>query len=605
MRIRIALTTFCLFSLAHAHYPEEVAVLGDNYSDSGNSRPSTFGTPPTTAFTPLTDGTTWPVMLAEKLEAKKLLPSIQGGTNYAYVGALTDGTNPAFSNPSLTDQMRALHTDKNNPIFILGGINDILNSLATGAEAAVNISNILDDLHHRHYHTLIVLNLPDVGKFPAAGASTSAFTANTLEFNATLLDELQDKHYPVIGIDLYSLYEKLLADPEDFGLDNSTSATPLDSPTSGYVFWYDGIDPTEATHRIISDYVFSVLGGAQCYSTLAVVPFGMLRQQRTNIYQQLAPMQHYHDKFILYPFISGGYTPLLLPPVSDSCDGRSAHGGNVTGGFTMHIWGGWTIGAAGTYSTLLSKCHEQRNHCEFDLDAGILSLFAACNRDHGYLNGIFNAAWLNYDSVKRKFYSGSYDNHTHGKTSGMDYDAEMYGTYYLWSYPQTKIIARSHFRTGPMFDMNYQRVFVDGFKESGAKFGNLEYKDQDNSLFATGLGWEAILDFNFLNLGVLMDFTLAANRQWLGHGREIHFHERSMPHTKGSWQVRSQKNTYASGGLDMSFIHPSGATFSLGYSFNIGTVHMSEQFLTAGLTFPLGKKKPPQQQVKIIQHEGL
>ncbi len=582
-------------ALANAdHFPQEIIIIGDSLSDSGNSRPSFFivNMLPAPRYAPATNGTTWPVYLAGKLEAEQLSPSSEGGTNFAYVGALTDGTFSFFPNPSLTQQEQSLppKTNRNNPVFIFGGANDIFFDPAIpspGNIAAVNIGNILDSLHGEGYKTLIVLNLPDIGKIPSAGASAAEYTFNALLFNSVLQQELKNKDYPVIEVDIFSVFEKLLANPEAFGLDNATSApdpSPLTGqPEAGFVFYYDGTHPSNATHLLISDYVFSILSAAECYATLAEIPFGVLREQRTNIHQQLVPMQPLHEKFLFYPFVSGSYSPHLSPPLADSCGGHDSYGGDVCFGFTDRVSDSWTVGAAGSYARANSTCHEQENKCHFEMNAGILSLFAGYNKNHGYVNGIFNVAWLDYADVKRKFHVGPDVNQTHGDTSGMDYDAELYGAYYIWSY--------SSFKTGPLLEMNFQRVLVDGYKEHGADYGNIRYRDQGNTIFSTGLGWEAWLSYTFKGVGFVTDMFVTANRQWLGKLRHIHFNETSLPDTNGAWPVRSHRNTFASGGLNFSALFKNRLIASLGYTFNVGTFDMSEQFITASLTMPLGKKK--------------
>lgn len=575
------------------HFPQEIIIIGDSLSDAGNSRPSFFvyNANPFERYVPATDGNPWPVFLADKLGASPLGPSSSGGTDYAYIGALTKGSFFIFPNPSLTQQVQSLpsNTNRNFPIFVFGGANDIFfdpSSPLPGDIAAINIGNILDTLHGQRYKTLIVLTLPDIGKIPSAGASAAAWSANALLFNTTLQQELKHKDYPVVAIDLFTVFNLLLADPESFGLNNSTSfpdPTPLSGqPPAGFVFFYDGTHPSEATHKLIADYVFSILNGAECYATLADVPFGVLREQRTQIHQQLDPMQPLHEKFLLYPFISGDYSPLLLPPLSDSCGGNEISGGDISLGFTDRISDSWTVGAAGSYARTTSECHTQKNQCRFDLNTGILSLFAGFNKKRGYINGIFNVAWLGYDKIKRKFNVGPRVNSTHGSTSGIDYDAELYGSYFIWAYPS--------FKTGPLLEMNFQRVFVDGYKESGAAFGNIKYHDQNNTIFATGLGWEVCSKFTFHGIGFTTDLFVTANRQWLGKNRQIHFNEVTLPDTNGAWPVRYHRNTYASGGINFAALFKSRLVASLGYTFNIGTFGMSEQVITAGLTMPVGKK---------------
>lgn len=576
------------------HFPKELIIIGDSLSDSGNSRPSLFiqNAMVFDRYAPITDGTTWPVILAQELEAKTLTPSSQGGTNFAFVGALTSGSFVFFPNPSLTQQEQSLSSklNRNSPVFVFGGANNIFFDPATthpGDGAAIDVANILQDLHDKHFKNLVVFHLPDLGKLPSAGASAAEYTFNSLLFNSVLQQQLEDKSFPVIQVDLFSVFNALIADPQAFGLNNSTGhpdPAPLSgTPPGGFVFWYDGTHPSEASHQLIADYVFSILSAAECYATLAELPFSVLREQRTNIHQQLAPMQPPHQIRRIYPFVSGSYSPQLLPPFSDSCDGHDTFGGDVCVGLTDRITDAWTVGVAGTYALNSSECHERRNKCEFDLNAGILSLFAGFNRKHGYVNGIFNVAWLDYDDIKRKFHTGPHVSRAHGDTNGIDYDAEVYGAYYIWSY--------ASFRTGPMADLNFQRVMVDGYKESGADFGNLRYKDQGNSIFATGLGWEANANFDFKGVGFFTDLFITANRQWLGKERHIHLAEVSIPESDGAWPVRAPRNTFVSAGINFSTIFKNQLIASIGYTINAGTFDMSEHFFTAGLTMPVGKKK--------------
>lgn len=590
---------------ANAHYPHEIVVIGDSLSDSGNSRPASEPTLLPTLFSPATNGTTWPVFLTQDLGAARLNPSTQGGTNFAYVGALTSGSLPAFPNPTLTEQAQSLpsNLNKNTPIFLWGGANDIIfNPVlpsplpSPGASGAMDIGNILDFLHGENYKTLIVLNLGDLGQSPGLQILSMEdpinyppgyFTSNSLAFNSTLIQVLAQRNYPVIAIDLYSLFVQVIADPQLFGLNNSTSRPDQTVGTgtnaAGYVFYYDGVHPTQASHELISDYVFSILSATECYATLAEVPFGVLREQRTNIHQQMAPMQPDHEKYLVYPFISGNYSPLLLPALSDLCEDHEISGGDICVGFTDRVGDAWTVGIAGTYSRNSSSCHEGANKCRFDLNAGILSIFGSFDRKHGYVNGIFNVGWLGYESIKRRFAIGPYISHTGGKTHGIDYDAELYGAYYIWSY--------ATLRTGPLVDFNYQRVLIKGYTESGALIGNISYRGQGNTLFSSGLGWEARLDYTVGTTELVTDLFLTANRQWLEQKRRIHFNEASLPGTHGAWPIHKNANTFASAGFNLSALFSNRLIGSFGYTFNMGSHHMSEQLLTASLTMPIGSKK--------------
>lgn len=588
----------CLMSLSPpllGRYPENLVVVGDSLSDSGNSVPL----PPFTPinfyrFAPITDGTTWPVLLSELLDTKKtLLPYVQGGTNFAYVGALTNGI---VINPSLIDQVNLLMSptmSKNDPVFVFGGSNDFFfTTPSSGAVIAQNIENIIQTLHNNGFKNLIIFNLPNLGKIPSSLQDT-IFVTESLAFNAALPQLLKTKNYPILQIDFFSMFEDVLNNFQNYGfisnsLLNASGGDPLEVPTAGYAFWYDGTHPTEATHRIIADYVFAILNAPGCYGTLAEEPFAILREQTNAIRQQLYPSQSIHELNVFYPFISGTYSPQTLPALGDSCTGNDAFGGDVTLGVTNRVGDSWELGIAGSYALNNSHCHERNNRCSFRLQAGTLSLFSSFQKPQGYVNTVLNASWLFYDKIKRKFYVGPVLHQAHGDTMGFDYDINVYGAYYFLNSDND-----SHISTGPLVNLEFQRVFVDGYKESGSTIGNIVFKNQNNSSFISGLGWEVRFDYQLSAARLITDVFLTANRQWHKKTRLIHFREKSIPGTYGFWPVKMHRSNFASGGLNFSTEFNNKLIFNIGYNCNIGTFRTSEHFITAGLTYPIGFKKSP------------
>jgi phospholipase/lecithinase/hemolysin len=65
-------------------------------------------------------------------------------------------------------------------------------------------------------------------------------------------------------MDVFSLFESVIADPSQYGFTNATEISPNYSVpdnfdnTEGYVFW-DDIHPTTETHKVVANQVYQLL----------------------------------------------------------------------------------------------------------------------------------------------------------------------------------------------------------------------------------------------------------------------------------------------------------------------------------------------------------
>jgi outer membrane lipase/esterase len=624
MKSSLLTTSAALFGLCSsvfASFPHDIAVLGDSLSDSGNSRPVVgfAALPPITLpyfrFCPITDGVTWPVLLSEQLNTnQRLTPYVRGGTNYAYVAAQTVDI-PALLppvNPSVTDQLSLIPSQLNRktPVFVFAGANDIYAYDPVlypfpGFYAAVNLGAILNSLHNQGFKYLIILNMPDIGATPSVlnTPSSAIYTAQSGALNVELQAQLSTLTFPVLEIDLFSFFKSLLQNYTQYGFASVTtapSAIPYPVPggesTAGYAFWYDGTHFSEATHQLISDYVYSVLSGAECYATMAETPFAILREQTSGIKQQLFPDQARRIPKKWYFFANGTYTPLAVPALSDSCTDNKLHGGNLSFGVMNQISDSWNAGVAGQASWNQYHCHTQTTKCAYDLNAYTLSFFGGWalpapveeskkiknkkseppeSHQGGYANAIVSVAWLGFDDIKRQFSVGPVSQQTDSDTSGMDYYGSVYGAYYL---PSTS----PHLNTGPLLSAEYQFTTVEGYTEYDLLYGALVFKNQNNSSFSTGLGWEVRFEYP----GFVGDLFCSANRQWLGQTRKIHFREKSLPANNGIWPAEMPQTTFISGGINFAIFCKQSVVVSVGYTFNCGIsdIPMREQFLNVGIS---------------------
>lgn len=278
---------------AHAGY-SSLFVFGDSLSDSGNNA-LVIGTDPTQVITGnsyipsrpyasgnYTNSTTWSQRLAQRTGLGSV-PSLAGGTNYAFGGAQTSYENPAtmgfpYSLTTQSNMFLAGHggTAPVDALYVVaGGGNNARRALeeiqagadinatilATSQQYASDIGNIVDKLQLAGAQHIVVWNTPDVGLAPATRAlgADASFLASLLSstMNQYLAGRLAIES-DVETFDLFDLQNKFTADPSAYGLSNVTDACGAltDCRPSKYLFW-DGIHPTSRGHQLIANAMFA------------------------------------------------------------------------------------------------------------------------------------------------------------------------------------------------------------------------------------------------------------------------------------------------------------------------------------------------------------
>jgi outer membrane lipase/esterase len=285
----LALPTLTLALVALTSLPataglyNSLVVFGDSLSDSGNNALA-IGTDPGQVITGNTyvptfpyasgvysNGPVWASDAASALGVP-LLPSLAGGTNYAFGGATTGPAVTGFPYSLLTQASQYLgstgnHASPNALYVIEGGGNDARAALtaiaggaavgptvaATAASFAANVLTIVNELNLAGAQHIIVWDTPNLGLAPAvaaAGASgLGTFLASSM--NAALAGLLAGE-VDVSAFDIFGL-------GTSFGFTNVTDAcgAVAGANCNTYEFW-DGIHPTAAAHMVIADAFVAV-----------------------------------------------------------------------------------------------------------------------------------------------------------------------------------------------------------------------------------------------------------------------------------------------------------------------------------------------------------
>ncbi|MBN3922463.1 SGNH/GDSL hydrolase family protein [Nostoc sp. NMS4] len=296
MQKQIIITGFLLLSLIFplkvlAKDYDNIYVFGDSLSDTGNVFNATNGiVPPSPTYYDgrFSNGPIWVDYLASDLGLTLNLKN-----NFAFGGATTGTENIGLSSlPGLQQQVNSFVSanktaDPNALYIIWAGANDYLSYFFNGdpnpSNTVENLSAALTSLAADGARDIMVVNLPDLGKLPFANFDSqrsnlfNTFSSTHNSILNTTLKSLSQELSPdinIIELDVNSLFDRIIANPEEFGFTNVTnsciskdlSVVPIDVPTQQqvlcnpeeFLFW-DEIHPTTTTHKLIGELAFSTL----------------------------------------------------------------------------------------------------------------------------------------------------------------------------------------------------------------------------------------------------------------------------------------------------------------------------------------------------------
>jgi phospholipase/lecithinase/hemolysin len=244
----------------------EIYVFGDSLSDTGNIFKATNGVyPPSPPYFQgrYSNGPVWVEHLGSKLglnNTKNINFACGGATTIS--GSLNGIPGTLAQVYNYTKSQQKLNP---NALYIVwAGANDYLFGATNTNSAIANLSNAVQSLLTAGAKTVLVANLPDLGKIPATYSTfnSSSLSAVTNLHNLELtksIDSLQQKFgsgNQIIQLDVNSLYREAISNPAKFDFTNVTSSCLSNIATCSnpdkFLFW-DGIHPTTAAHRILAD----------------------------------------------------------------------------------------------------------------------------------------------------------------------------------------------------------------------------------------------------------------------------------------------------------------------------------------------------------------
>jgi outer membrane lipase/esterase len=319
-----AIAATLLFSTAaSAAQFSKVVIIGDSLSDAGNLSLA-LGSPTPSRFT-TNPGLTAPEMVAKGL-GLPVTASLLGGTDYAFGGAGLVNNSSAGPIPTLPQQLQmylAANGGAADPTALYqvwGGANDIFYLTATSTNpnvlsagtltAAQTELGLIGSLQAAGARYAVVYNLPDIGKTPSGLAGGAAASAGATQlsglYNGQLnigLDQLSANGMNIIPVNAFALVNEVIASPAAYGFTNVTApactggsgsslqcgpqgsgapVTYVPGTENTYLF-ADGVHPTQAADRLLSQAVLAEIAAPGKISLLSQAPLTAITTQTQTI----------------------------------------------------------------------------------------------------------------------------------------------------------------------------------------------------------------------------------------------------------------------------------------------------------------------------------
>lgn len=390
-----------------------VVVFGDSLSDAGNLAVP-LGLPAGNSATTNPDPVAAEIV-AEAL-GRPILPSLAGGTNFAWVGACIIPARPCLeSAPSVPAQISQHlvaaggRADPHALYSIWGGANDVIaaavrdpaGAAASAAAAGAEYVRQVARLQAAGARYVVVYNLPDLGAAPAFRSTKSApaLSALTAGFNDVVAEGLGALGGGVVPIDVFGLFSEVRSEPGRYDLTNVTG-TACVPPTAlacgpagaglpgawrpgANTAWLfaDGLHPTGVGHAMLADVVLTTLAAPVAVSLAGEGSLRLADDHGDVVYRELVAD--------LFEPAAGGLRAHAAAQYGEQhfaidsvIDGASARVVSVTVGANHRAGEHFLWGAAASVGTHANAAGAVR----LDTRAALASLHAALRAGNGYLH---------------------------------------------------------------------------------------------------------------------------------------------------------------------------------------------------------------------------
>ncbi len=482
--------------------------FGDSLTDSGYYAPLL---PPGTGRFTTNPGPVW----AENVAAaygRSANPNNAGGTNYAQGGARVTGTPGVGAAPASGAQPVATQittylaasggvADGRALYAVWAGANDVFVAATPGAvpdpaayiqATAGELVAQIGRLSAAGAKYIVVPTVPDIGATPF-GASTgpagaAGLTALSNGFNLAVQVGLNGAGIRVIHADTFTLLREVIADPATYGFTNvagtACGATPslvctsaaLVAPDAAQTYVFaDGVHPTTGAHRVLSDYVLSLVEGPRSISLFAETPVKTRLAFHAGIFEQLAVRGHSDVNVWL-----GGDVGQLKFSAGADLPGAKGTPLALTVGADKRMSPTFVIGGAVGLGQVKP---DFTGGGDYTQNEQALALYGGYRDGSLGIRAAAALGNLDFDS-HRQVKLGPATRTVTGSTDGSNLSLAVRGD---WDMTAGQL---SH---GPLAQVVVQRVRIEGFTENGGSAG-MRYAPQVRQSAIASLGWQFALD---------------------------------------------------------------------------------------------------------------
>lgn len=590
-RVRIAALATCLTAVAAvpvaaADYSSTI-FFGDSLTDSGAFQSllpvgGKFTTNP---------GPVWAETVAGTL-GTSATTAARGGTDYAVGGARVNtsvgfpATGPTALAPSVATQISGYlassggRADPNALYTVWGGANDIFTALNNPATAQATVTQAAGDLvtqvarlRAAGARTILVPTVPDIGSTPFGRAQGSAAAAQITQlvsgYNQLVTLGLANAGVSVIPIDTYSLLRAAVADPAAFGFTNVTGTActtsssllctsgTLATPNAAQTYLFaDGVHPTTAGHRAVSDFVLNALTAPGNVAQLAESPIHTRDRLTSTILAQAATSLWSRKPGTTGAWISGGVGRLTSDRTGDpGAGGQTEVRGtplSVSVGIDKRFTETLLLGVAGTASHYRGSFSTGGDYKQREY---VLSGYGVYRMGGAFVNGVGSIGFADYDLRRGVSINGT-DHSTSGSTEGINASIGAEGGYEFMTGGLTH---------GPVLGLRYQHVEVEGFSEDNSLFG-FTYRSQTRNSLVGSIGYQAAYDFG----SVLPYAKVTLNREFKDDQRTITVESRSISTLAYDVAVAKPDRSYVDLTAGASFKLAESVTGTLGLNARLG-----------------------------------
>ena len=524
----------------------QVVVFGDSLSDAGNiSLASAPQIQPPLRFT-TNPGKTAAELVADGL-GHPITASLAGGTDFAWGGAGL--VNNVAAVPTLPQQLGMYLTatggqaDPNALYQVWGGANDIFyltgtstdsTVLATGtANAAITEVGMLGQLKAAGANYVVVYNLPDLGKTPSAAAQGAAASAGATQlavlYNSTLssgLSQLSSQGLNVVPVNTYGLINEVVANPAAFGFSNVTdaacglaaSSVQCGPQGAGLPYSYaagtdesylfaDGVHPTTAAHRLLSQVVLAELAAPGQISLLGEAPLASSAAQYRAIRNEMLADSQGSDTrmFAAIDYGQQRFDGTCSSPKTSSDNVNLTLGADVR--TSEHTTVGVSLGVG------QSKADFKGNTGGYKLQDISGQVFGMYSNGGGYVGGFASFGQSNFKDIERRIQLGPSLRIESGKADGSHLGGGVEGG---WWFNMGQSL-----KTGPFAHVEWQSIKVNGYTEGGNDSTAMYFGRQQRDALISELGWRLMGSWKVNDLQMAPFVELAWNHDSKADPRSV------------------------------------------------------------------------------------